>query len=148
MIERASHPGVSGCDACGMWLDNGACQRLVAGTLALDSPIWVPARERAAAGTATYRSAPGDGERRCPVCAEPLERARVEYVDLEVCGAHGTFFAGDTLWRAHVALRARDEARRRESAELAAGLVTGGSGEGLHGLVEAIADVLWRGSSD
>ncbi len=145
MIARESHPGVHGCGACGMWLDNAACQRLVDGTLALDAPIWVPAREAAAAIASTYRSAPGDGERRCPVCSERLAPSKVEHVELGVCAAHGTFFPGDTLWRAHGALRARDERQRRESADFVAELVVDRRREGARGLVELIADLLWTG---
>lgn len=49
-----------------------------------------------------YRSPadPPRSERTCPLCSQPLQRARVEVArtDLDICPSHGTWFDRHELW--------------------------------------------------
>lgn len=109
MVPSPQHAGVFVCCRCGVWLNNDACRRLIAGTLSEHGRVVVdrsgldPSTVRAASYQTT---APGAGAC-CPECGTPLEPHRVFDVDITLCAAHGTFFRLGTLHRMDDAYRAR-----------------------------------------
>jgi Zn-finger nucleic acid-binding protein len=94
--ERA---GVHGCGACGgIWADIATSQ-LIAAVL---DPALVDLADRAASHAARVsRGAPlpEGGTRRCPSCAAALVRVNSASTNLDVCGAHGTWFDRGELQR-------------------------------------------------
>jgi Zn-finger nucleic acid-binding protein len=102
---------ILGCGACsGIWLDNAACQLLIAGEIsdaARELLHRAAQREPVAEEKAGYREAArpsADAAMGCPVCRaamtpyETKPEAHGARVKLDVCPAHGTWFDHGEAW--------------------------------------------------
>ncbi len=96
-----------GCGRCGgLWLDNAACHKLLAGDLEDDTASMIQSAgrrpvERRPEG---YRAPAAPTEAACPVCAEvltPYVTSATKHgvrVALDVCAHHGTWFDRGEAW--------------------------------------------------
>lgn len=87
---RTSNVLMCGCGACGgLWLDNDGSRRIVS---TVDSEVAQLASR--AQANATHDVDTVAGGLPCPVCQSPLKRVRISKadLDLDICGAHGTWF--------------------------------------------------------
>ncbi len=78
----------------GLWLDNIATPRLVAGILSPDTKGMATHVQRvaAAAPRQPYRAPADAGTRACPGCGAALSQSVIVGITIDVCTAHGTWF--------------------------------------------------------
>jgi Zn-finger nucleic acid-binding protein len=128
-IGHASGVTLHGCGRCGgVWLGS-ACARRIAEVLPGDAIELAGRVSRNAKGEITTLAPVA-----CPICSAPMTRTRAAAagVDLDVCGAHGTWYDRHELEQIAVALehstwRGGPNPRRRalQAAKAAAGTVAG-----------------------
>jgi Zn-finger nucleic acid-binding protein len=87
---RTANVVMNGCGACGgLWLDNDGSRRVVA---QVDKEVEELASRAEANATNEVDTVAGGLP--CPVCNAVLKRVRIAKadLDLDICGAHGTWF--------------------------------------------------------
>jgi hypothetical protein len=146
MVPSPQHAGVFVCRLCGVWLNNDACRRLIAGTLSEHGRVTVDRSgiDPSATRAASYRTAaPGAGAG-CPECGAPLEPHRVFDIDVTLCAAHGTFFRLGTLHRVDDAYRARAASDKIDADAFVGELASERRSEAMKTLFKIAFDILFN----
>jgi len=102
-VFRGEDAVLHACGTCrGVWLDNGACQKLMAGMLSSstqEAVARVDTRPGGAGGSSGADSANPARKLACPACGSPMTFVRTEFsgVCVDVCARHGTWFDSNEI---------------------------------------------------